>query len=282
MIPRIEKNTVEFVRLSRLYAARDGAHPALAAYPTLDALLSALVGRQQADAGTRRRLICAVIVEHQAAPGPLGAAIVLHAFRGMLVHLSKSLRGIDAPDEADAFVAAGLLEALKRVRPERDPDRIGMYVRQETRRTVFAALKRDARARQYSQADEEGSPRCDDTQPGEEPPGEDESPSCAERGEDEVSDEPLRDPLALERASRLLGPDAVEDPETSVPLEDRMFLYGPTVDNIPDETLLRAQAVRGGLRRLTDHLFDDATARERETVYRQLVRRTERLLASTK
>ena len=270
MIPHIQKNTIEFARLSLAYAARCSADAALAGYPTLDAVLSALCGPGAADPLTRRRVICAVIAEHQAAPGPLWSAIVLHAFRGMLVHLSQGLLGVDDPDEADARVVAGLLEALRRVRPKCDPERIGMYVRQETRRAVFAALRREARAGQYREGEEE------------DPSGEDESPACDDAGDDEWSDEVSRDPLALERASRELGLDGIADPESCTPLEDRMIFHRPTVDGIPDETLLRAHAVRGGLRRLTNHFFEQASARDRERLYRQLVRRTERLLGGTK
>jgi len=237
LIPTLQKNTVEFLRLSRLYAARTGAHPALGANPTLGSLLSALSGKGRADPDTRRRLICAVIAEHQAAPGPLGAAIALHAFCGMLVRLSRSLVGVDDPEDADGIVVAGFIEALRRVRPGRDPDRIGMYVRQETRRAVFAALRRDARAREGLDEDEES--------------------------------------VAIEC-------DAIADPESLAPLEDRLLFYRPRVDAIPDETLLTAHAVRGGLRRLAEHLFEDASPLERRRVYRQLVGRTRQLLAAAK
>ena len=50
-------------------------------------------------------------------------------------------------------------------------------------------------------------------------------------------------------------------------------------DPIPDEVLLRAHRVRGGLRRLTNHFFEDESPRTREHVYRQLWLRTQRLLA---
>jgi hypothetical protein len=265
LLPTIQKNTLEFVRLSRLYAARRSAHAALAAYPTLDALLSALHGPRRADHDTRCRLLCAVIAGHQAVASPLWVAVVLCAFRGMLVNLSSKLMGVDR-DEADVYVAAALIEAMGRVRPQRDPDRIGMYVRQETRRVVFAALGRDARARQYWPEDEEESCGLD-------------AAEDVDRGDDAMDDETVRDPLALERASRHIDPDALADPESLVPLEDRLFFYGPTVDGVPDEYVRRAHAVPGGLRRLADHLFADASARERENAYRRLVRRAQRLPA---
>jgi DNA-directed RNA polymerase specialized sigma24 family protein len=284
VIPRIQAGTVEFARLSRLYAARAGTRPPpLDAAPTLAALLSALFGRDQGDAGTRCRLLCAVLAEHQAAPGPLGAAIALHAFRGMLVRLSRSLVGVDDPDEADALVVAGLLEALKRVRPGHDPDRIGMYVRQETRRAVFAALRRDARAREYQgepDEDEVLAREAHEASETEEPETEGEESHQAADGDDAWCEEPMRDPLALQRASRQRLPDDIADHDSLAPIEDQLLLVRPSVDEIPDETLLRAHAVRGGLRRLTNLLFENATPTEQDTLYRQVVRRTRALLAT--
>lgn len=304
MLPRIQKNTREFAHLSVLYAGRRGARNALAAYPTLDALLAALHGPRRAERDVRCRLLCAVLAEHEAAPSPLWVAIAFHAFRGMLVRLSRVLVGVDR-DEADAFVAAGLVEAMRRVHPDRDPDRVAMYVRQETRRAVFAALHRDARGREHweeEDAEEAAEERLRDADPAPLEPtannetfadeadadaADQEAEVFADAGDtsdahdgDDPMDEPVeRDPLAVERASRLVFPDALPDPESSFPLEDRLFFHHPTVDGIPDEYLLRAHAVPGGLHRLTNHLFEDASARERENVYRALVRRAQRLLA---
>jgi hypothetical protein len=282
VLPKFTPNTFEFVRLSRLYTARHGDDAELAPYPTLDALLSALHGKWRADPLTRRRLLCAVIALHQADPSALWSAVALHAFRGMLVHLSSKLRGVDR-DDADSLVALGLLEALHRVHPERDPERIAMYVRQETRRAVFVELRREALARQYwpvqEDEQEESSPPEDEAPRGEdaETPGE---PSTDGEADDEAtSDETGRDPLAIERVSRHVDPDGLVDPESEVPFEDRMTFQPPTARAIPDEVLLRAHRVRGGLRRLTNHLFDDESPRARAQVYRRLWLRTQRLLA---
>jgi len=288
MIPRIQPGTLEFVRLSRLYVARPAASASpLDAYPTLESLLAALVGRDKADPGTRRRLICAGIAEHQTARGPLGAAIVLHAFRGMLVRLSRSLVGVDDRDEADGLVVAGLLEALGRVRPERDPERIGMYVRQETRRAVFRALRRDARTRQYQDPPDEDETLAREAHEASETDETDETEADGDEsradagGDDAWCEEPLRDPLALERAARQRVPDAIADLDSFAPIEDRILVALPTVDGIPDETLLMASTVRGGLRRLAHLLFADASPMEQETLYRQVVRRARALLAGS-
>jgi hypothetical protein len=237
LLPTLQKNSIEAIRLSRLYSCRLAPHAAFAQYPTLDALVVALSPSARTAPPVRSRLLCAVVADYQATPTALGPAILVHAFRAMLVTLSRSLIGVDDPDEADSMVVAGLLDGLTRVRPARDPERIAMYVRQETRRSVFAALHRDARGRPYETID---------------------------------PDEP----------SGIGDPDAHADPESRVPLEDRLAYYRPTAGNVPDEQLLRAHALRGGLRRLTEHLFADASPRRRDTVYRQLLRRTERLVAN--
>lgn len=289
MLPTLKNNTIEFVRLSRLYAVRQPALPALAAYPTLDALVAALAGPTRADEDTRRRLVCAVLVDYQAVPSPLGPAIALHAFRGMLLRLSKSLHGVDDSDDADARVTVGLLEALRHVHPERDPAGIGLRVRQETRRAVFAVLKREALARPPRPGDEEEE---EPTPRAEAPPGEDGAVEEEEEARppdddpqgnrDAASEEGPRDPMRVKAAARCLDPDALADAESLVPFEDRLVFHNPTAANVPVEHLLRAHGVRGGLRRLTNHLFAHVSERDRENVYRQLWRRTQRLLAESK
>lgn len=284
MIARLERGTVDFVRLSRIYAARSGTCPApLDAYPSLEALLAALGGRGQADAGTRRRLLCAIIAEHQRSPGPWTAAVALHAFRGMLILLSRSLLGVDDRDEADALVVAGLLEALGRVRPGRDPDRIGMYVRQETRRAVFAALGRDADAREYQDKPDEDEILAREARAASEPQDgevEEEDLDADDTGDDASGEEPLRDPFARERASRKRVPDQIADPDSLAPIEDHILLARPTVDGVPEETLLMAHAQRGGVRRLAQFLFADAGPVERRRMAQRLAARARALTAS--
>lgn len=231
MLPNIQTNTVEYRRLCRLYAARLATHPAFAAYPTLDALASVFHGSGRADLGTRTRLLAVVVAEHRATPDPLGPAIVLHAFHDMLAGLSRSLLGVESREEADAVVVSALLEALTRVHPERDPDRLPMYMRQETRRAAFTAVRQNVRGQ---------PPRAD--------------------GEED--------------------PDAFIDPDSETPIEERLALHRPTVTSVTDAHLLRASEVRGGLRRLTDHLFEHVTRRERENAYRQLRRRANALVAN--
>jgi hypothetical protein len=57
----------------------------------------------------------------------------------MLKHVFKKLCGADR-EERLALLLTSFQEAIRRVDPCRDPVRIAMYVRQTTRRNVFAAL----------------------------------------------------------------------------------------------------------------------------------------------
>jgi hypothetical protein len=256
---QIQKSSAEFVRLSRLYGPFRGDE--LAPYPTLDALLEALGGSKGADTATRSRVVCAVLARHRAAPGPLGSAIVLHAFCGMLGRLSRKLVGVDR-DDAEALVACSLIEALGRIRPARDPERIAMYVRQETRRVVFAALARDARARWYAQDDDDEG--------------------CFASSDDPWALDDDTEVAAATRRGRRVDLDSIADPASLEPIETRLDLQSPSADRVSDEDLLRAHAVRGGLRRLTRCLFEDASCREREHVYRRLLRRAQLLVVRRK
>jgi hypothetical protein len=244
---QIQRNSFEYVRFCRLYAALCGEDPVLGAYPTLEGLLTALSRREGADRATQLRLLSALLTKHQAAPSPLWSGIVLHAFHDMLGRLSRSLVGVER-DEADALVAWALIEALMRVRPARDPDRLPMYLRQETRRVLFADMLRDARARQHRPEDEED--------------------------EDDARDDAPSYPV--------VGPETLADPASLVPIEERLAFREATAGHVSDEYLLRAQTVRGGLRRLTECLFEHASARHREQRYRHLLRRTRHLVLRRK
>jgi hypothetical protein len=213
-----------FDHLARAYAARSKEHPTLLAYPTLPALFSAL-SRDGAPMHTRSEVLCALVTRWHETRDPVWSTILLRTFDGMLGRVRARLRGFDRAD-AECFVTVSFLEALTRVRPSRDPARIAMYVRQETRRRLFASLKRD---------DDE---------------------------EDFVSDVDL---------------DSVPDPATLEPLEDQIAAWRLPPERVTDQELLRACAIRGGLRLLTRHLLPDASRRNQEHFYRRLLKRRTRL-----
>ena len=109
----------------------------LSAYPTLPGLLHRLT--QKSDPTTHTALVCSVLAIHQATPHRLWVAVLLRTFRPMLKHVFKKLCGADR-EERLALLLTSFQEAIRRVDPHRDPVRIAMYVRQTTRRSVFAAL----------------------------------------------------------------------------------------------------------------------------------------------
>jgi len=121
--------------LAPVYVARRPA--ALSAHSTLRSLLHELT--QKDDPSSKAETICTVLVAHQTTPHRLWVAILLRTFRPMIRHVFKKLCGGDR-EERLALLLASFQEAIRRVDPVRDPVRIAMYVRQTTRRGVFAAL----------------------------------------------------------------------------------------------------------------------------------------------
>ncbi|HEY6459936.1 MAG TPA: hypothetical protein VIY73_07280 [Polyangiaceae bacterium] len=270
---QIPRSSFEFVRLSRLYAPFRGDDATLAQYPTLDALLRVLDGPEGAPASTRSSLLAAVIALHRASPGPLGAAVVMHAFHGMLGRLANSLVGVDR-DDAEALVACGFVEAVRRVRPAHDPARIAMYVRQETRRCVFAMLRREEPDRSEDEGEE-----AEVEEPGPLPPANEGRPAGLDT--DWAEEDVLPGAATIQPRSRWRPDvDAFPDPASLAPIEER--LDGPTATRVSDEEVLRAHAVRGGLRRLATCLLADAGADAREHLYRQLLHRAKRLVGRRK
>jgi hypothetical protein len=123
--------------LTVTYARFHTAHPVLTPYPTLPPLLARLTTGPRDDA--KNELLAALITIRQASPHRLWVAILLRAFRPMLGKLWKDLFGSDS-EERLALLILSFQEALGRVDATRDPLRIGMYVRQATRRKVIEAL----------------------------------------------------------------------------------------------------------------------------------------------
>jgi hypothetical protein len=233
---RIRADPSAFKALSLRYETEHEGVPALAPYPTLDALVTTLSGRDRADLPRRSHLLAAIAAHSRAAPSPLWSAVLLDAFRGMLVLLARELQGVER-SETPALVGACFCEALARVRPERDPGRFPMYVRQETRRRVFRLLAHPERVVGVLPPEEEG---------------------WWEEPEVEV--------------------ERLADPRSTRPIEDWLVVWKPRPVNVTDDDLLRAHAVRGGLRRLARLMLPRANKGRRESVYRRLLQRVERLI----
>jgi hypothetical protein len=130
----------ELLLLAPSYEVRRLDHVALAPYETLLSLLTKLTSKDDLEG---RAAIVSVLLElHQTKPHRLWGTLLLQAFRPMLRNTRKELYG-GSPDERDALLLAAFSKAIQRVDAHRDPVRIGMYVRQATRKAVFHELAKE-------------------------------------------------------------------------------------------------------------------------------------------
>jgi hypothetical protein len=152
-------------RHTPLFEAARRRRPALAPYPTPDAVLARLWARGEGAFAERDRLTCALLAEQRARPAPLWCALLVLAYFPMLAALAGRLkrdrdRDLDVDDlvlhafldAAHALAAAGLSEyAISRLR-------------QVTRRGAFQRLHdvREERRRQKQFLDELPDELADD------------------------------------------------------------------------------------------------------------------------
>ena len=130
----------ELELLASVYAKLSTEHPALTPFPTLASLMERLTAGPRDDA--KKTLLAAIVAIRQSSPHRLWVAILLRAFRPMLAKLWKELFGSDG-QERFALLLLSFQAAIAHVNPTRDPVRIGMYVRQKTRRRVIVALSKE-------------------------------------------------------------------------------------------------------------------------------------------
>ena len=125
------------------YDARRLEHPVLASYGSIDALFAETEPKKQGKktvvSPEGSAILVALVDLHAKTHDRLWGALLLRAFRPMLLNVARRLRG-GSRDDRDALLLMSFHEALLRVDALRDPARIAMYVRQETRRRVFRAL----------------------------------------------------------------------------------------------------------------------------------------------
>ena len=133
----------ELALLAPRYDARRLEHPALASYRSIDALFAETEpkkqGKKKVVSPEGSAILVALVDLHAKTRDRLWGALLLRAFRPMLLNVARHLRG-GSRDDRDALLLMSFHEALLRVDPLKDPARIAMYVRQETRRRVFRAL----------------------------------------------------------------------------------------------------------------------------------------------
>jgi hypothetical protein len=133
----------ELAMLAPRYDAQRLEHPVLASYGSIDALFAETEhkkqGKKKVVSPEGSAILVALVELHAKTRDRLWGALLLRAFRPMLLNVARRLRG-GSRDDRDALLLMSFQEALLRVDPLRDPSRIAMYVRQETRRRVFRAL----------------------------------------------------------------------------------------------------------------------------------------------
>jgi hypothetical protein len=125
------------------YDARRLEHPVLASYGSIDALFAETepkkLGKKTVVSPEGSAILVALVDLHARTRDRLWGVLLLRAFRPMLLNVARRLRG-GSRDDRDALLLMSFHEALLRIDPLKDPARIAMYVRQETRRSVFRAL----------------------------------------------------------------------------------------------------------------------------------------------
>jgi len=124
-------------------------HPALAAYPSIAAVLEALEARDPGTYLEKEALARALIAEQQATSGAqpdagstsFWASVLLVTCYPMLGNLRARIAGTDLPaEDLDQLVVATFLEVVTTFPLDRHRDRTFMRLRQQTRRQVFRHL----------------------------------------------------------------------------------------------------------------------------------------------
>ena len=135
--------SAELALLAPRYDTHRVEHPVLASYGSVDALFAETEpkkqGKKKVVSPEGSAILVALVELHAKTRDRLWGALLLRAFQPMLENVSRRLRG-GSRDDRDAVLLMSFHEALLRIDPLRDPARIAMYVRQETRRRVFRAL----------------------------------------------------------------------------------------------------------------------------------------------
>jgi len=141
-----ESLTGELLLLGPRYQARRFEHPLLTSYPSIESVLAETEprkeGKKQVVSPEGAAILCTLVDLHRRTRDRLWGTVLLRAFQPMLLAVGRKLVG-GSPEERAALLLASFQEAVLRVDPLRDPLRIAMYVRQETRRGVFRELRKE-------------------------------------------------------------------------------------------------------------------------------------------
>jgi hypothetical protein len=141
-----ESLKAELQLLGPRYETRRFEHPVLASYTSIVSVLaeteSRKEGKKQVVSPEGAAVLCALLDLHRRTRDRLWGALLLRAFQPMMLAVGKKLIGGSRDDRASLLLAS-FHDAILRVDPLRDPLRVAMYVRQETRRGVFRELRKE-------------------------------------------------------------------------------------------------------------------------------------------
>jgi hypothetical protein len=145
-MPILEELQRDVARHGSTYAAAYGRNPALAAYPTLDAVLAALrvqPGDKLSEDEARSTLVSALMVEAQRSRDPLWTSLLFTAFAPMLRRIRRQTipcRG-DTPEDVDQRVLGAFIEAVQKASPAHP----AMGLRGATQRGAWTAREAELR-----------------------------------------------------------------------------------------------------------------------------------------
>jgi hypothetical protein len=141
-----ESLKAELQLLGPRYEAQRFDHPLLASHPSIESVLAKTEprkeGKKQVVSPEGAAVLCALVDLYRRTRDRLWGAVLLRAFQPMMLAVGKKLVG-GSRDERAALLLASFHDAILRVDTARDPLRIAMYIRQETRRGVFRELRKE-------------------------------------------------------------------------------------------------------------------------------------------
>jgi hypothetical protein len=136
-------------RNRKLFEEAKRHQPELRDYEDVFSAFAVLGNETPADYGDKEPLTRAILREAQRRPLPYWNAVLVVAFYPMLVKLRRSITGGALPaDDLDQLILTVFLEVAGQFPLQFRRDRTCMYLRQMTRREVFARIRHEQRLRE--------------------------------------------------------------------------------------------------------------------------------------
>ena len=124
-------------RYESTLASALAAQPSFGPYPTTAALVAALSLDSPLPLGDRQELVRSLVTLYRSTGHPLWTALLLHAFRPMLLSLRARDRG--AKEDRDSRIVLAFLQALARTPLSGQP--VFIALRRATERPVFQSVR---------------------------------------------------------------------------------------------------------------------------------------------